>query len=153
MTANNPANAYLRTKVMTASREELRLLLLDGALKFAQQGRGGLVAKNYEQSYLGITQCRDIVLELLTTIRPEPNPKLAERVKAVYAFLYTTLVEASMERSIVKLDQVIKLLEYERETWVLLMQQLVVERAAQKQSGAPETVAAPGERTPISIEG
>ena len=126
--AANPANAYLRTKVLTASPEELRLMLLDGALKFAHQGREGLASRNYEASFMGISQCRDIVLELITTIKPEADPDLSTRVKAVYTFMYTTLVEASMEKSVPKLDQVIKLLAYERETWVLLMQKLAEER-------------------------
>ncbi len=118
---SNPANAYLRTKVLTASREELRLMLLDGAIKFASQGREGLSAKNYEASYNGISQCRNIVLELLTTIKPEFDPELCERVKAIYTFLYTELVEASLQKSVAKLDGVIKILQYERETWAMLM--------------------------------
>ena len=121
---SNPANAYLRTKVLTASPEELRLLLLDGAIKFARQASEGLASKNYEASYNGITQCRNIVLELLTTIRPEFDPEMCERVKAVYAFMYTELVSAGMERNVTKLDAVVKLLEYERETWVMLMDKL-----------------------------
>lgn len=126
----NPANAYLRTKVLTASPEELRLLLLDGAIKFARQGREGLAAKNYEASYNGISQARDIVMELLTSIRPEHDPELCERVKSVYAFMYTELVSASMEKSVTKIDAVIKLLEFERETWALLMDKLAAERGA-----------------------
>jgi flagellar secretion chaperone FliS len=125
---SNPANAYLRTKVLTASREELRLMLLDGAIKFARQGREGLAAKNYEASYNGISQCRNIVLELLTTIKPEFDPELCDRVKALYTFMYTELVEASMQKNVERIDGVIKLLEYERETWVLLMQKLAGDR-------------------------
>ena len=141
---SNPANAYLRTKVLTASREELRLMLLDGAIKFARQGREGLAAKNYEASYNGITQCRNIVLELLTTIKPEFDPELCDRVKGLYTFLYTELVEASMKKSVEKLDGVIKILEFERETWVLLMQKLAGEKA-------PAAEAAPG-RTNLSLQ-
>ena len=125
----NPANAYLRTKVLTASREELRLMLLDGAIKFARQGREGLAAKNYEASYNGISQCRNIVLELLTTIKPEFDPELCDRVKALYTFMYTELIEASMQKSVEKIDGVIKLLEYERETWVMLMERMAGEKA------------------------
>lgn len=135
----NPANAYLRTKVMTASPEELRLMLLDGAIKFARQGRDGLAARDFEASYNGISQSRDIVLELLTTIKPQYDPELCERVKAVYSFIYTEMVSASMEKSIPKLESVIKLLEYERETWSLLIDQLVVERnGAAKAEPAPQ---------------
>jgi flagellar protein FliS len=130
---SNPANAYLRTKVLTASREELRLMLLDGAIKFATQGREGLAAKNYEASYNGISQCRNIVLELLTTIKPEFDPELCERVKAIYTFLYSELVEASLQKSVDKLDGVIKILNYERETWAMLMDKVAAERA--KSSG------------------
>lgn len=122
------ANAYLRTRVMSASREELRLLLLEGAIKFARQGREGLERKNFEQSFAGLGQARDIVMELLTTIKPEHDPALCEKVKALYTFMYTRLVEASMEKSSAKADEVIKLLEYERETWVLLMQKLASEK-------------------------
>jgi flagellar protein FliS len=130
----NPANAYLRTKVLTASPEELRLMLLDGAIKFARQGREGLAARNYEASFNGISQCRNIVLELLTTIKSEYDPELCDRVKALYTFLYTELVEASMQKSLPKLDGVIKLLEYERETWVMLMDKLSSERSGQSPS-------------------
>ena len=126
---SNPANAYLRTKVLTASREELRLMLLDGAIKFASQGREGLAARNYEASYNGISQCRNIVLELLTTIKPEFDPELCDRVKAIYTFLYSELVEASLQKSVEKLDGVIKILNYERETWAMLMDKVATERA------------------------
>jgi flagellar protein FliS len=147
---SNPANAYLRTKVLTASPEELRLMLLDGAIKFARQGREGLAQKNYEASYNGISQCRNIILELLTTVRPEPDPELASRVKAVYTFMYTELVNASIEKSTPKVDAVIKLLEYERETWALLMQKLAEERgAAMPTAPATEPVAAGG----LSVQG
>jgi flagellar protein FliS len=141
----NPANAYLRTRVMTASPEQLRLMLLDGAIKFALQGRDGLAAKDYEASYNGIAQSRDIVLELITSIKPQYDPELCERVKAVYTFMYSEMVSASMEKSISRLERVIKLLEYERETWVLLMDQLAAERAAGKSD--------PAARPTISVQG
>ena len=82
----NPANAYLRTKVLTASPEELRLLLLDGAIKFARQGREGLAARNYEASFNGISQCRNIVLELLTTIKPEFATRSLDGKSVMYRF-------------------------------------------------------------------
>src|ERR1043165_7415674 len=87
-----PTMAILPTRVLTASPEELRLLLLEGPIKFAHQGRRGLADKDYEASFTGISQCRDIVLELLTTIRPEYDPELAERVRALYTFMYTTQI-------------------------------------------------------------
>lgn len=156
---NPAADAYLRNRVLTASPEELRLLLLEGAIKFARQGREGLTTKNYELSFSGINQCREIIMELITTIRPEFNPTVAENVKSLLVFLYTQLVEAAHEKDIGKLDTVIDLLEYERESWTLLMQRLAEERrgpAAQPvlqpvQQTTPDNTPAPnqaGEQRP-----
>ncbi|NUQ54089.1 MAG: flagellar protein FliS [Phycisphaerales bacterium] len=130
MSQNANVNAYLRTKVLTAPPEELRLLLLDGAIKFAVQGREGLVARNYESSFSGISQCRDIVVELMTTIAPTVDAELAAKVRGVFSFLFTELTEASLEKNPARLDKVIEILQFERETWVLAMQKIAHERAA-----------------------
>ena len=50
MAAIPDTNPYLKTKVMTAGPAELRLMLFDGALKFAEQGRKGLADKDYERA-------------------------------------------------------------------------------------------------------
>lgn len=137
MNGTDTANAYLRTRVMTATPEELRLMLLDGAIKFARQAEYGLDNKDYEASFAGFSQCRDIVLELMRTIDDKHDPDLANRVRSLYAFLYTELVEASFDKDKPRLLKAIELLEYERETWKLLMDKLAEERGT-----APTTTAA-----------
>ena len=149
-TANSTANAYLRTRVFTAPPEELRLMLLDGAIRFALQGREGLARKDFEAAHNGLSQCRTIILELLTTMRPDADPDLCTRVRSLYTFLFSELVEASFEKSLARIDEVVKLLQYERETWALLMTKLASERAAQR-SAEPAAVGAPA-RGPISVE-
>jgi flagellar protein FliS len=145
MQPSNPAHEYLRTRVLTASPEELRLMLLDGAIKFAMKAREGLESKNHEAIYSGFTSCRNIVTELLTSIRSDPNPALAEKVRALYSFIFKLLVEAAFEKDIAKLDKAIELLQYERETWVVLMQKVSQERAAASNSNEP--------RVALSVQG
>ena len=130
MNDQNTINAYLKTKVMTASPEELRMLLLDGAIRFANTAKYGLENKDHEKIFDGFTQCRSIVLELTNTIDPRPNPELAEQVKNIYVFLYGELVSASINKDLVQLNKAIELLEYERETWAQLMEQLIIDRNA-----------------------
>lgn len=164
MTSTPDASAYLRTKVLTASPEELRLMLLEGAIKFLRQGREGLATKDFEAAFNGITRCRNIVLELLNTARPDPDRELYARVSALYTFMYTHLVDAGFEKDVNKCDKVIELLEYERETWVMAMSKLVEERALQTASenqqaaavsaSEPSLVtAAPRGYTPLSVQG
>lgn len=145
------ANAYLRTRVMSASPEELRLMLLDGAIKFARQGKDGIERKDFEASFNGVSQCRNIIFELLTTIRGDIAPELTDNVKALYTFLYTHLLDASIEKDANKVGEVIELLEYERETWVLLMQRLAEERAAGRDP--LQSRQTPGEHSPLFIQG
>ena len=102
-------------------------MLLEGALKYVRQGREALGRKDFEGAFHGLTACRNIVMELLTTIRPEPNPELADKVRSLYTYMYTLLVEGGHEKDLTKLDTVIQLLDYERETWSLLMKQLAPE--------------------------
>lgn len=128
MNDTKTANAYLKTKVLTASREELRLMLIDGAIKFAYQALNGLDESDHEQIYLGFSQCRDIVLELLNTIKPEHAPEIARSMQELYTFMYGQLLKASINKDAGMLREVISLLEYDRETWVLTMARLGEER-------------------------
>ncbi len=156
MNEQNTANAYLKTKVMTASPEELRLLLIDGAIKFARQAMSGLENKNPELTFSGFSQCRDIILELLNTIKPEHAPQIAQSVKDLYTYMYGELVKASINKDSRVLNEVIELLEYERETWVLTMQQVAHDRehgiTVGAPSGASGMYAQPAGHKPISFQ-
>jgi flagellar protein FliS len=127
---------YLRAKIMSARPEELRMLLLDGAVRFARQAQEGLATKNFEQSYTGITKCRDIVVELMTSIKEEHNPELAKNVKGLYGYIFTELTEANLARSAERMGKIVELLEYERETWAMLMEKFAAERSAAPSQGA-----------------
>jgi len=123
-------NPYLKTRVLTASPAELRLMLLDGAIRFLQQGAKGLADRDYEASYEGISRCQNILIELINGLDPSHAPELCERLSGLYTFMYTRLVAASMEKDEKICIEVLKLLEYERETWTLLMDQLAAENRA-----------------------
>ncbi len=138
----NTANAYLRTKVLTAPPEQLRLMLLDGAIRFATQGRAAMDRRDVEGIYLGVSQCRAIVFELMTTIGPDAEPELAQRVRSLYTYMYSRLLEASTERLPAKLDEVIELLNFERTTWAMFLDKLAGERAGAMASGAAVSLSA-----------
>ncbi len=147
MTTTTEANAYLRTQVLTASPEQLRLMLLDGSIRFLQQSIDGLNDKDYEASYNGITQARAIVLELATSVSAEVDHELAERVRSVYMYLYRELIDASVNRDLPRLEKACDLLRYERETWALLMEKVGTERAA---NAADATMSGAGEASQTS---
>ena len=116
-------------------------MLLDGALRFAQLMRDGLENRDHEKIYEGSSNCRAIVTELITSLKPEVDPKLCERLNSIYTYIYSRLVEAMSEKSIEILDEVLGLLEYERETWSMLLENLASSGVTESPAGAPVSVA------------
>ena len=151
-------HAYLRTKVMTARPEELRLMLFDGAIRFAERARHGIETKNHEQAFDGVSRCQDILMELINSLRPEHDVELCENLSALYTYMFSRLMEANRDRDIAAVDEVLQLLNYERETWAMLVQKLADENV--DSSAAADDIARaarlPGDGGPfkhISIQG
>ncbi len=130
MKAAAGSQVYLRTKVLTASPAELRLMLIDGAIRFSENAKAGYASRDFEASFEGTTRAQAILLELVNSLRPERSPELCERMTALYTFMYQRLLEASIEKSETIVDEVLKLLRFERETWVLCMDELARENHA-----------------------
>ena len=144
-------NEYLRTKVMTASPAELRLLLIDGAIRFARQAALGLQAGDHEQIYLGSSQCRAILTELITSLQPDADPALCQRLSELYTFIYNQLVDAVSNRDHEAIGKVVELLEYEQETW-----RLAIARLAEEEDAAATGAAQDGPVTssgPLNLHG
>ena len=73
----------------------------------------------------------------------------------LYNFIYRQLVEAGTSRDASVADDALKVLEYQRETWVLLIDKLREERAGQGASSPPpqEEVLAEASYGTLSVEG
>lgn len=143
------AQNYLRTKVLTATPEQLQLMLFDGALRFGQQARQALVEKNWEQSYSLISKVQKIVTELNAALKHEVAPELCGKLASLYNYAFRKLIEANIEHKVDSLDEALKVLGYQRETWAILLQQL-----AQKKAGLAATkldMPTPSERMEASI--
>lgn len=150
--SSSTPNAYLRTRVMTSSPEQLRLMLLEGAVRFARQGRDALLAKDHEGIYTGFSRARDIVVELMTAIRPDTETELKSNVQGLYTFIFKLLVDASFDKDADKAEQAAKLLEYEVETWRLAMQRLTQDRATPGLALAGGPAAPSAERPALSLQ-
>lgn len=128
---NNP---YFRTKVLTASPEQLRLMLLEGCLHFLDEGIEGLRVQNFERVYEGFTQAKAILMELMDGLRPQHAPELCKNLAAIYTFVYRLIMEASLEKNADKAQEARRLMEYERETWAMLIERLASEGADQAEA-------------------
>lgn len=117
-------NPYLRTKIMTANPMELRLMLFEGAIKFCRQSAEALGRKDFEKMYNALVRAQKIVLELSTSLNHEMDPELCGKLAGLYNYIYRRLVDANMERDVSCINECIDLLDYERQTWILVMNEM-----------------------------
>ncbi len=143
------AQQYLRTKVLTATPEQLQLMLFDGAIRFAEQARAALEAKNFEQSYHLISRIQKILTEMTCTLKHDVNPELCTRLSALYNYAYRKLIQANLDHQIEPVDEALEVLRYQRQTWVLLLDQLGKKKAAV--AATRLDLPAPSERMEASI--
>lgn len=120
MTATAP-NPYLRDAILTATPEQLHLMLYDGAIRFALQGRDAMVRKDYEMMYLRLTRAQNVIIEMLNGLNYEVNAELCQRMASIYNFIYRKLVDACVGRKTEDLDDAVRVLRMERETWQILV--------------------------------
>lgn len=130
-------NPYLRDAVLTAPPEQLQLLLYDGAIRFATQGRDAIQAGQLEKSYDLLTRAQKIMLELVNGMREEVDPPLVRQMASLYMFIYRKLVEANINKDPGAIDDALGLLAHQRETWVKLLEKL---RAEQNSPGAAPVI-------------
>lgn len=104
------------------------MMLLDGAVRFAERAKEGLQRKDYEQAYDGFSRCQGVVMELINGLRPEHAPELCEKLASLYTYVYMQLVKACTGRDMALLDEALGLLQYERDTWALALERLGEER-------------------------
>jgi flagellar protein FliS len=123
---------YLKTRVMTATPEQLQLMLYDGAVRFAEQAKAALIERQYEQSFNMIGRVQKILTELTCTLKRDVFPELCDRLSALYTYVYKRLIDANVEHDVKALDEAIELLRYQRETWSMLLRQVGQQKAATK---------------------
>ena len=146
---HNAAQNYLRTKVLTATPEQLQMMLFDGALRFGEQAKLALQQKNFEQSYNLISRVQKIITEMNCSLKHDILPDLCGKLAGLYNFAYRKLIEANVEHTIEPLDEALNVLRYQRETWAMLLEKLGRQKAGK--AAATLDMPAPNEAMEASI--
>jgi len=144
----SPSQEYLKNAVLTATPEQLQLMLYDGVLKFAARARDAIRAKQREAAFHALERAQLIVLELSNGIHREINPELADRMSAIYNFIFRRLVEANVHQDEKALDDALRILRYERETWLLLIDKLTQEHSGGQPAATSDSNPAADDQTP-----
>lgn len=111
----NPYQAYQRNSVLTASKEELTLMLYNGAIKFCNQTLEALEQKDIQKAHIYNIRVQDIVAELQATLDLQYD--IAVELDALYTFIRELLIEANISKDSIKLTDAKELLVELRDVW------------------------------------
>ena len=125
---------YLKTKVMTASQEELHLMLYDGAIRFSEEAKTYLEEGDMEQAHNSLVRAQNIVLEMSSGLDHTVNPELCAKLSSLYNFVYHKFIQANLKHDPSEIDDALKILNYQRETWVLLMEKIASQQSSPVES-------------------
>ena len=108
--------AYRENSVMTATPEQLVVMLYDGAARFLRQAQAAMAEQAWLDANERLTRGEAIINELLATLDMDQG-QVAERLQAIYVYCKRCLREARRERSGDKIALVVRLLGELREAW------------------------------------
>lgn len=113
---------------MTASPEELTLMLYDGAIRFITESMVAIEKRDVEKAHTANLRAQNIMREfMLTTDR---NYEISKNWLAVDEYILHCLVQGNMKKKTEKLAEAKRLLLELREAWVYAMKQVRKKAAA-----------------------
>jgi flagellar protein FliS len=121
---NDKTKEYLKTQIQTASREQLVLMLYDGAIRFSDQARDKIVASDFEGAHELLIRAQNIVLELLYALDRKTGGDVAENLASLYTYCYNRLVEANVHHVPEKVNESNSVLKGLREAWAQAIETL-----------------------------
>ena len=109
-------NVYKNNSVNYASKNQLLLMLVDGAVKFAKIARQAILDKDIKKAHDNIIKTEDIFTELRVTLVKTAGD-WAVKMFNVNGFINEKLFEANIKKDVKVMDEVIPLIEEVRDIW------------------------------------
>ncbi|MGE4271305.1 MAG: flagellar export chaperone FliS [Desulfitobacterium sp.] len=109
------AAAYKNQQIMTASPEQLTLLLYNGALRFLTESIQALEEQDIMRSHNANLRVQAIVREFILTL--DMNYELSKDWAALYDYVENCLIQGNIKKDVAQLQNAKTILEDMRNTW------------------------------------
>lgn len=113
---SNGYNVYKNNTVNYASKEQLLLMLVEGAVRFCKMSRQAIIDKDVKKAHDALIRTQDIFSELMISLDTSQGD-WAVQLFNVYAFIKEKLAEANMTKNVEIIDEILPLVEDVSETW------------------------------------
>jgi len=108
---------YRQNQILTAGRSQLLLLAYDGALRFLSLARIHMRAGELDRQHANIVRAQAILVELINSLDPTVDERMAATLRSLYEYLYDRLTHANVRDDAAALDEVTAHLASLREAW------------------------------------
>lgn len=130
---NNAAEAYKRQQIMTATPEALTLMLYNGCLKFMNEGKDAIEAKQWEQANISLQKAQNIISEFRITLNMEYE--ISKQLMPLYNYTYDRLVEGNIKGDAKMIQEAIDIIKELRDAWVQAMKKARQEKGTKNVQG------------------
>ncbi|MDD2421498.1 MAG: flagellar export chaperone FliS [Heliobacteriaceae bacterium] len=127
------AEAYAAQRVLTAPKEELTLLLYDGAIKFVNQSIRALADRDYQVAHNANLRAQAIVRELMVTL--DTQFEIAGNLMALYDYVEYRLIQGNIKKDPEQLSEAREMLQELRETWAQAVKTFRSQRGGRQPEG------------------
>lgn len=129
MNAANTANAYKRQQIMTASPEELTLMLYNGAIRFVTESILAIDHHEIQKAHSANIRAQNIVREFMVTM--DMKQEISHKWLLVDEYILYCLIQGNIKKNKQPLMEAKKLLIEFRDAWFQAMKQVRIGKAAE----------------------
>lgn len=112
----NGYNVYKSNSVNYASKDQLLLMLVDGAVKYAKIAQSAISEKDVKKAHENLMKTQDIFTELMVSLDTTAGD-WAKQMFSLYDFIKYKLVQANMKKDLNELEEVLPFIEQVRDLW------------------------------------
>ena len=136
MALNKAVYQYQQNSIMTATPEELTLMLYNGCIKGIRLAKIGLEDKDYEKANLYMCKAQAIIRELRATL--DMKYDISQNLYELYTYFLDRLIEANVKKESSILDEVEQFVSDLRDTWAEAMKDARIKQAGR--GGMTQTI-------------
>lgn len=114
---NQYVKQYQKASIETASREQILIMLYDGAIQFLNKAKVAMRNRNIEEQNNNLIAAQNIIQEFINSLDHEVAPQLAENLTSLYEYFIRRLIFANLKKKVEPIDEVLKYLKSLKQTW------------------------------------
>lgn len=111
----NPYSKLKENVVLTAPKDELTLMLYDGAVRFANQALVAVKEKDVSKAHNFLIRAQDIIREFQLTL--DRKYEVAQDFDVMYGYIHNRLIEANISKDPEVIQECTELIRNMRDIW------------------------------------